>query len=283
MSLTVAQALAEAVPRLQAAGVEGAALDARLLLAHVTGRSRLQLITHPDVPLLPEQWAQYDALVERRCRRTPLPYLIGSWEFLGLPFRVTPDVLIPRPETELLVESVAERLPERAAVLDVGAGSGCVAIGLARLRTDVRVTTLEPSPAAAAVAAFNAAALGVAERVRVVTGSFPENAASLGPVDAVVSNPPYIPSAVVDALEPEQRLHEPRLALDGGPDGLALLRALVSVTPALLCPGGLLAVEVMQDQATVVAALLRAHGAWLQPETLPDLAGIDRVVLAPRR
>jgi release factor glutamine methyltransferase len=200
-----------------------------------------------------------------------------------MPFRVGPGVLIPRPETETLVEAVAERLEPGARILDVGAGSGCISIGLAKLLPEAEVLGLEPSPEALEIAQQNVADLGYAERVRLLPGRFPEDAATLGPLDALVSNPPYIPSAEVDALAPELRCYEPRGALDGGLDGLDVLRPLAHEGALLVRPGGLFAVEVAQGQAERVCALLQAAGHWEAPETVADLAGIPRVVLARRR
>ncbi len=254
-------------------------VDARLLLQHVLGVGRAYLHAHAERPLTAEEAATYGELLDRRAQRLPLPYVIGSWEFLGLPFRVTPAVLIPRPETETLVETVAARIQAGARVLDVGTGTGCVAIGVARLRADVTVVTLDISAEAAAVARENAAALGVADRVAVRVGAFPEAASDLGSFHAVVSNPPYIPSHEVDRLAPEQTDHEPRLALDGGVDGLDLIRHLVTESRALLHPGGLLAMEVMQGQAPTVGNLLQRSG-WSRIETVNDLSGIERVVTA---
>ncbi|HTE20668.1 MAG TPA: peptide chain release factor N(5)-glutamine methyltransferase [Armatimonadota bacterium] len=279
MPHTLRDALTAAVPLLQAAGVETPQLDAQLLLAHVLGRDRTYLYAHLHDALPDELQQAFETLVRRRTAREPLPYLLGRWEWMGMSFRVTPAVLIPRPETEVLVEAVAERLPQDARVLDVGAGSGCISIGLARLLAEARITALERSVDAADVARENAEALGVGAQVSVVRGSFPEDAPA-GPLDAVVSNPPYIPSDDVDRLPPELRCHEPRGALDGGPDGLHLLRALASESPALLRDGGLLAVEVAQGQAERVTELLRAEGQWEEPESVRDLSGIARVVLA---
>jgi release factor glutamine methyltransferase len=251
--------LADGFTRLAAAGVETPRLDAELLLAHVLGVNRAYLHAHPDRILTPDQETAFEALLRRREAREPLPYLLGRWEFLGMPFRVTPAVLIPRPETETLVEGAAARLRDGARILDVGAGSGCVGIGLAKLLPGARVTALEPSAEAAAVAQENAAALGVSDRVEVIEGWFPGAAAGLGLFDAVVSNPPYIPSADVERLAPELRLYEPRLALDGGADGLDVIRALAAESPAVLRPGGLLAIEIALGQSEAVTGLLKAQ------------------------
>jgi release factor glutamine methyltransferase len=281
--MTIRSLLHDSIRRLQSVGVDTPRLDAELLLAHVLERDRTHLFAHPKAEVEPATAASYAALIARRASREPLPYLLGTWEFMGLPFHVCPGVLIPRPETETLVETAAARLPQDARVLDVGAGSGCISVGLARLLTGARIVALEPSPEALAVARRNVEALGFAERIRVVSGRFPEDARELRDLDAIVSNPPYIPSAEVDVLEPELRLHEPRAALDGGTDGLDVLRPLVAIGLELLKPTGLLAVEVAMGQSERVCELLRTDGRWTEPETLPDLAGIPRVVVSRRR
>lgn len=281
--MTIREALTNAIPRLTAAGVETPRWDAELLLAHVLERGRTHLIAHPEAALSTEQSSAFEAVIRRREAREPLPYLLGTWEFLGMPFRVGPGVLIPRPETETLVEAVAERLEPGARVLDVGAGSGCISIGLAKLLPDAEVLGLEPSLEALGIAQQNVADLGFTGRVRLLQGRFPEDAAGLGPLDALVSNPPYIPSAEVDALEPELRRYEPRGALDGGADGLDVLGPLTRDGAALVRPGGLFAVEVARDQADQVCALLRSAGSWESIESVADLAGIPRVVLARKK
>lgn len=277
---TVRQALESAAPRLERAGVETPRLDAELLLGHVLGWTRTQLYAHPGQTLQPDQESDLERLLRRREAREPLPYLLGEWEWMGMRFLVTRAVLIPRPETETLVEETARRLPPAARILDVGAGSGCISIGLAKLLPGARVTALEPSAEAAAVARENAARLGAGERVEIRPGAFPEAARGLGPFECIVSNPPYIPSAEVDELAPELRLFEPRLALDGGPEGLDVIRPLAEEGPALLVPGGLLALEVAQGQSGGVLDCLRRAGHWRELETVPDLAGVERVVLA---
>lgn len=275
--------LAEAIRRLEAAGVDTPRLDAELLLAQVLGRDRVYLFAHPEETLGAEAAAQFEVLLGRREAREPLPYLLGTWEFMGMPFLVSSAVLIPRPETETLVEAAAARLSPDARILDVGAGSGCISVGLAKLLPETEILALEPSVEALEIARQNIHALGFTERVRLICGRFPEDAGNLGPLDAIVSNPPYIPSREVDVLEPELQLHEPRGALDGGADGLDVIRPLAERGPLVLNPGGLLAMEVAQGQADRVCELLRSTGTWQPPETVFDLAGIPRVVLARTR
>jgi release factor glutamine methyltransferase len=278
--MTVCEALAETIPRLAEAGIATARLDAELLIGQVLEVSRTWLAAHPEVGLTPEQEAGLEALVVRRERREPLPYLLGRWEFLGMSLRVTPAVLIPRPETETLVEEVARRLPPGARVLDVGTGSGCIALALARLRQDVRVLGIDSSAAAVDVAVENAHATGLEERVSFEAVTFPADRAQLpGPFDAVVSNPPYIPASMATDLPPEVRDYEPRSAVVGGADGLALLEPLLRCSGGLLAAEGLLAVEVMAGQWGSVRALAERVGGWSVAEVIRDLAGIERVLV----
>lgn len=292
MSPSVQSTLHIAILALKAVGVETPRLDAELLLAHVLGTGRLTFFAHPERLLTADEAAHFEAAIQRRLRREPLPYITGTREFLGLAFRVAPAVLIPRPETEMLVETVAARLESAAGrdypfrLMDVGTGSGCVAVGLAHRLPRATVVAVEPSSEALAVARENAAALGVADRIEWRSAPFPEAVADrAGEFDAVVSNPPYIPDADLASLQPEVRDWEPRAALAGGPDGLYLIRALVRHAPRLLRPRGLpapsrlLALEVGFGQAKRVASLLRAAGEYTASEVVPDLAGIPRVCI----
>jgi release factor glutamine methyltransferase len=224
---------------------------------------------------------RYAVAVRRRAGREPLQRILGWEDFRGVRVRLTNAVLVPRPETEMLVEWALALLPEpgdrRLLAIDVGTGSGCIACALACERPDLDVIAVDVSPAAAAVARDNARALGVAERVRVVAADLLE--CVRGPrADLIVSNPPYLPTATVPELEPEVRAHEPRLALDGGPDGLALIRRIAATAGGCLKPSGALALETAGDaQAEAAAALLR--GARLQAVAVrADLAGVDRFV-----
>jgi release factor glutamine methyltransferase len=284
---TVGSALRTTIPRLEAAGIDTPRLDAELLLAHVLHTDRLSLFAHPERVLSAEEAARFEAAVRRRERREPLPYITGTREFLGLTFRVTRAVLIPRPETELLVEAVAARLGARPhpRLLDVGTGSGCVAIGLAHLLPEATVVAVEPSEAALAVAQENAVSLGVSDRIERIHGSFPEAVADRsGEFDAVVSNPPYIPEGELAGLQTEVRDWEPREALTAGPVGLELICALIAHTPRLLRRAGdalpgLLAMEVALGQAERVLRLLQESGEYSDVEAVPDLAGIPRVCI----
>jgi len=280
--------LRRATEFLAARGIGTARLDAEVLLASVLATDRIGVYLRFDQPLAPREVDAYRELVRRRAAGEPVAYLIGSREFWSIPLAVTPDVLIPRPETELLVEralavvAVAGTEPPAAPrprrILDLGTGSGALAIALARELPHALVTAVDVSPRAAAIAAANARRAGVADRVEVVVGAW---TAPLDPAtrfDVIVSNPPYVPTAELAALPAEVRA-EPVVALDGGDDGLAAYRALVPGAAAHLAPGGWLLVEVGVGQAEAVAAIVAAAGlrgvAWHA-----DLAGVSRVVAA---
>ncbi len=355
-----------AVEALAAAGVDTPVLDAELLLGHVLDADRASLRAHPERVVTRLESDRFHLHVVRLRQREPLPYLLGWREFLDMRLRVSPAVLIPRPETEVLVETLAARLrgdgetpgssndraPGRAVtnavrgvppslsldrqnengrarvlpsqsldregeggravtnavrgvppsrsldrhgsagaspsrcwrqpILDVGTGSGCVAIGLARLLPDARIVALDISPDALEVARENALEQGVAGRVEFIQGEFPAAVRGRGPFAAVAANPPYLPSGELCRLPPEVAEYEPAASLDGGPDGLTLHRALATHGAGLLLPGGWLAVEVAQGQADTVLELLRETGLWTGIDAVPDLAGIPRVVVARR-
>lgn len=276
---TVLEFLGRAHEFLAARGVASARLDAEVLLASVLGIDRVGVYLRFDQPLAAREVDAYRELLRRRAAGAPVAYLTGTREFWSVPLAVTPDVLIPRPETELLVERVlAGRVDGEPRILDLGTGSGALAIALARELPAARVVAVDVSPAAAAVATANAARAGVAERVTVVVGSWTAPLDAAARFDVIVSNPPYVPTAALAGLAPEVQA-EPALALDGGEDGLAAYRALVPQAAARLAPGGRLLLEVGEGQAETVAAIAVAAGlegvAWHA-----DLAGIARVVTA---
>jgi release factor glutamine methyltransferase len=260
---TVRDALDSALIALTASGCETPRLDAEVLLAAAMGVDRAVLIADPGRGVEPEPFREY---VGRRARREPVAYILGRKGFRHLDLAVDPRVLIPRPETEHVVEA-ALGMPEGARVVDVGTGSGAIALALADERPDLRVVATESSPGALAVARANAARLGLA--VELVLGDLLEGVT--GPVDAVVSNPPYVRDG--ERLAPELAF-EPREALFAGPDGLDVYRRLA---PALR-DVPFVALEVGEGQAARVAALLPDH----EIEVVPDLAGIDRVVVGRR-
>ena len=274
-SPSVARALAWASSAL-AGSSPSARLDAELLLAHTLGWSRARVLAEGRVELDPAQQARFAALVARRAALEPVAYLVGQREFYGLVFEVTPAVLVPRPETELLVERAldqARSLPPDAQIADIGAGSGAIAVALAVHLPQARISAVDLSPEALAVAGRNAARHGVAGRVRLLQGDLlaPLDA----PVDLLVSNPPY---TVLAEIDEGVRRHEPHLALDGGLDGLGLYRRLLAAAPPLLRPGGVVLLEIGATQAEAVSALARMHFPHARVTVEQDLAGRDRVV-----
>lgn len=261
-------------------GIESPRLDAEVLLSHILGRERIYLYVHFDEPLEPAELARYREAIKQRVQRVPVAYIIGEKEFMGLTFKVTADTLVPRPDTEILVQAAVERLRARGETprfADIGTGSGAICLSILHFLPKAQADTVDISPAARAVAEENAAALEVADRVTFHTGDL------LAPLagqcyDAILSNPPYIPDGDIAALAPEVRLKEPRTALAGGKDGLDFYRRLTADAPAHLKDGGFLAVEVGIHQAAPVAAL--AVPAFSRTEILKDYAGIERVVIA---
>jgi release factor glutamine methyltransferase len=254
--------------------------------------SRAELFREPGRTLLPDEAARFEELMGRRVAREPVAYILGRRAFRTIDLEVTPDVLIPRPETETLVEVALEALgampiagpdPEdEPLALDVGTGSGCVALALAAEDPFVRLVAADVDPGALAVARRNGQRLGLARRVEFVLSDL---FADVGerPFDLIVSNPPYIPADEYVALEPNVRDYEPRRALYGGVDGLDFYRRLIPGAALLLRPGGTLALEVGAGQADDVAGIIDASGAYETPERRSDLSGVARVVFARRR
>jgi release factor glutamine methyltransferase len=267
-------------------GVDAPRLTAELLLGHALGCDRVRLYLDFDKPLGDPELARYRELVKRRAGGEPTAYLTGAREFFGHRLAVDPRVLIPRPETEQLAELALEALPEGGAALDLGTGSGALAISLSLGRPGASVTAVDLSAEALEVARANAAALGAT--VTFLAGDLyaPLPAtSSTGPAgfelprfDVIVSNPPYVPTGELAGLQREVR-REPRLALDGGPDGLDLLRRVVAGAPARLRPGGLLIVEMHESHLESLPALCRAAG-FASAEARRDLAGLPRLTLA---
>jgi release factor glutamine methyltransferase len=278
---TYADQLAAATTALETAGLPSPRVDAEWLLAGLLGIGRvavrLELGEAAPAPLA----ERYARAVSRRARREPLQRILGWEEFRGVRVRLTESVLVPRPETETLVEWALALLPapgpRRLLAIDVGTGSGCIACALASERADLDVVAVDVSPAAAAVARENVRALDLAGRVRVVAADLFAGLRDIQ-ADLIVSNPPYLPSALMPELPPEVRIHEPRLALDGGSDGLAVIRRIATAARPYLRPSGALVVETAgRDQASAAAALLRGAG-WDQVAVRGDLVGIERFV-----
>lgn len=257
-------------------GIENGRLDAELLLAEILHLNRIGLYLNFDRPVQSDELAAFRALIERRARREPIAYILGRCEFWSLTYKVGPDVLIPRGDTETLVEAALKVLPQGGTLLDVGVGSGAIALTIAHERPDLLVEGIDLSPAALAIATENAQTLGVAARVTLRQGDLFALDGS-GQYDVIVSNPPYIASGEKATLMPEVRDFEPALALFAGNDGLDCYRALIPAAKALLKNSGILLVEVGAGQAAAVAELFAASG-YVGIFTSRDLSGIERVV-----
>ncbi len=280
---TIAEALRAARVRLSAAGSDSAALDARVLLADVLGATHEHLVGWPEQEVAAIALTRFSALVARRANQEPVAHLVGHREFWGLRFAVSPVTLIPRPDTETLVEAALSLLPSRDVVidiLDIGTGTGCVLIALLHELRSARGIGVDVVPEALVLANENARALGVANRVRwILDGdlvSLPESAAVL------VANFPYVPSVDLATLARDVAAFEPRLALDGGVDGLRFFRRFAPRLTRLLRRGGVALFEVGQQQATAVQAVLSAQPGLRLTRSWADLAGIVRVVGASR-
>jgi len=286
---TVGSLLAKGEARLAACGIDGARLESELLLAHALGvdRGRLAIMLagrSGEPPTVDEDHAAlFRRLVKRRALREPLAYITGFKEFWSLPFEVTPAVLIPRPETELVVTRVLELLEGRTrpAIADVGTGSGAIAVALATERSDAVIVATEISEDALAVTRRNVARNGAGPRVRLVRADLLAGIA--GPFDVVVSNPPYIAPDERSTLMPEVRDHEPACALYAGEGGMEVYRRLVPEAARVLSPGGWLVLEIASARAGETTGILRAHGAWEEPMVVNDYAGLPRVVSARRK
>lgn len=266
-----------------AKGIGTPRLDAELLVARALGVKRVGLYLDLDRPLAPKELSEIRALVQRRRRREPVAYILGQRDFYGRTFEVSPAVLIPRPDTETLVECALQHLDAdaEARVLDVGTGSGILAVSIALQRPQAHVEATDRSGEALEVARRNAERHGVEPRVSLHAGDLYEAVAADAQYALIVSNPPYIPEQEFDALAPEITDHEPRQALAAGPDGMAVHARIVAGAPAHLVSGGWLLLEVGEGQAQAVAGRMREAG--LDPvEVHRDLAGTERVVAGCR-
>lgn len=266
--------------RLAAAGVPDPRRDAVVLIAHVLGRDNVYLVARPDAQISPSDEEKLIDLTDRRSAREPLQYIVGRQEFFGMEFKVAPGVLIPRPETEILVERVIEILRRRPAptFCEVGIGSGCISIAiLANVETASAIAT-DISPAAMRIAQENAVTHRVIDRLWMIAADVLTGVEGRT-FDMVVSNPPYVPEAVLATLQAEVRDFEPRLALAGGDDGLTVIRRVIDEAARNLTAGGHLLLEVGFDQGARVTAMFDAS-AWASFEFLPDLQGIPRIALA---
>jgi release factor glutamine methyltransferase len=258
--------------------------DAEFLLAHVLQCDRVHLAAHPETPLTPAQQAVFGTLIARRAAHEPLQYILGHQEFYGLDFRVTPDVLIPRPETEHLVEAVllwATRFHDERTLrlADIGTGSGAIAIALATHLAGVDLIATDISAAALAIARDNAQANSCEDRIQFVQCDLLAGVPPEIRFDAIVSNPPYVPSGDAATMQPEVALHEPHTALFAGSEGLDIYRRLIPAARAALLPEGLLALEIGHGQRNALTDLLQG---WQDVRFIDDYRGIPRTVLALR-
>jgi release factor glutamine methyltransferase len=275
--------LRDAAVALTAAGIDNVRFEARLLLSRASGLSIEELVAHGRDEAAPAAAAALKALTARRVQREPMAYILGEREFWGRPFKVSPAVLVPRSDSETLIEAALAALPDRQRplnVLDLGVGSGCLLLTLLAEYPEASGTGFEVSPQALAVAEANAHALGLSGRVRWVSGDWRQRGwwdELGGPFDLVVSNPPYIEAGDIAGLMPEVGRFEPRLALDGGPDGLAAYREIAAAAPGLLASEGHVLVEVGEGQALAVEGIFASAGL-ARSRKWKDLGGIERVV-----
>jgi len=278
MTLTLVKAWTAAKDRLKEAGIDQPSIDARLMLEVAASVSRTEIVTDPYRELSAEQEATLEDYLSRRARREPVSHIIGRKGFWKILLQVNKNVLTPRPETEVIVDEVLKAFPENMdfRMLDLGVGSGTILLAVLAERPAAKGLGIDASDEALAVARDNAASLDLNTRAALMHGDW---TAGLGDAsfDLVVSNPPYIPTADIDTLEPEVRDHEPRLALDGGADGLDAYRLLAPEILRVLKPGGMFAVEIGFDQSKAVEALFRQAGGQ-EVKTIKDLSTHDRVV-----
>lgn len=277
---TAGELLRDATAKLKAAGIDRPRGDAVLLLAQAAGLTTDRVRLDADRIVPPPAEAAFAAMLARRLEREPVSHILGRREFWSLDFRVSCDVLDPRPDSETLVAAVLEQVTERQAplrIVDFGTGSGCLLLALLHELPRATGLGIDRSPAALALATENAAALGLAARSRFQEGDW--GAGLKAGFDVLISNPPYIETAVIDGLAPEVARYEPRLALDGGPDGLAAYRRLIPDLARLASPGAIAALEIGLGQDVAVAGLLAETG-FAGIAVRPDLAGVGRVVMA---
>ncbi|MBQ4517473.1 MAG: peptide chain release factor N(5)-glutamine methyltransferase [Clostridia bacterium] len=278
--MVIGDLLQEAVQALAEAGIEQPRLDAEVLLAHLLHQERLYLLMHRTDTVSQETVDTFQDLIKRRTNHEPIAYIVGHREFMSLDFAVSPGVLIPRPDTETLVELVLETYPktEPITILDLCTGSGAIAVSLAHYLPQSRVTAVDINPICIETAQKNAKHNGVDTRMKVLAADVLKPLPLLGTFDCVVSNPPYIPTKMVATLDADVQDFEPHTALDGGDDGLVFYRHIIKNISGLLRPGGLLAFEIGHDQKDAVLALMKESENFAGTGTKCDLAGITRVV-----
>jgi release factor glutamine methyltransferase len=287
--LTFAEAINKAEQVLSTHGVPNARFDAEVLLRHALGRDRAWLLAHIQDGLADEHLGIFERAIKRRALREPLQYITGRQEFWGLDFLVTPDVLIPRPETELIMETALGSVSDRnkpITVVDLCTGSGCIAVSLAKELPSARIFATDTSAKALEVARENARGHGVSGGIRFLEGDL------FGPleeldiedqVDIIVSNPPYVPSGDRRTLQPEVRDYEPAAALFAGADGMDIHRRIIEKAQRFLRGNGFLIMEMGLGQAEKLGQMVRDSGGYDSPRVLKDLAGIERVIVAQRK
>ena len=276
MSKTISELLRSATTKLETAGIESARLDAEVLLAHVLNCKRLYLYVDAEKILTSAQVERYERLIEKRCEKIPVAYLVAQKEFMGLNFVVTPEVLIPRPDTEILTQIAIEKLSNFNAptFLDIGTGSGAICISILKYVKNSSAAAVDISQDAINVAKFNAEKFGVDDRIKFFVGNLFEPLRGQK-FHAIISNPPYIPTKILPTLQDEVQ-REPQIALDGGADGLNFYRRIVDDAPNFLFDKGFLAVEIGINQAADVKNFFAKN--FSEIEIIRDLAGIERVV-----
>jgi release factor glutamine methyltransferase len=282
MKRSIGEVVKEAAWELESAGVPEARREATSLLSFILGKDRTFLISHAEDQVADDSLERFHEFVERRATGEPLQYITGVQDFYGREFRVTPDVLIPRPETELLVEAALQIIGDSGAaplICDVGTGSGCIAVTLLCEIAKAQAIAIDKSPAALEIAKLNAQNLSVADRALfVVSDCFKALDSSEHQFDLIVSNPPYVAAAALTGLQREVRDHEPVVALSPGPDGLSVIHRLIDEGPAFIKPGGYMLMEIGFDQGEALTRLVDGI-AWELREIRPDLQGIPRIVV----
>ncbi len=278
--MTILQTRNEIIDKLTSAGIEDADPEARIILRETAGLSATDIHGRPDDEITSDIYNEIQAVIKRRLMREPLQYIYGRWDFMGLSFAVRPGVLIPRPDTEIIVETVMGRLHDGMRILDLCTGTGCILISLLKYSNGCEGVGVDISAEALALARENADNINNSASISFLQGDLYDALTEVvTPItfDIIVSNPPYIPAGVIDTLEPEVKEYEPRLALDGGDDGLDIIRRIIDGSQDHLIKGGELFLEIGYDQGQAVSALMREAG-FADVEVIRDYAGLDRVV-----
>ena len=266
------------IKELEKAGIVEAKLDARLLLERICDTDHSALIAHPERELTEKELEDFNKFIERRAKREPVAYILRQWEFMGLTFDVSGDVLIPEQDSEFLVEEALRHCEDGMKLLDLCTGSGCIGLSILNFTNDTSAVCTDISDKALSIARKNAEKLGLSDRATFEeTDLFPKKEEK---VDLIVSNPPYIASSVIETLAPEVKDYEPRLALDGDADGLCFYRRIVDMAPSYLYSSGYLIMEIGYDQAEDVRRLLLENGKYHEIEVVKDFSGNDRVIKA---